>query len=135
MKKYKKTLLKVVQQYEAEQKPESNRDEQEFVQRAKNVFDCYYARAVVQDKLGSLTEEKMLQNIRESPTKIKNRFKHLIKRCEKYGVTLSNDNQLIIPDSVPKFIRDEFKNAEFSAALMYKDLGYEFQHRRHLENL
>lgn len=63
-----------------------------FFRRTKEVFKNYYRRIAAKDKLSGLSEEEMLRKIRESPKSIQKSVAGTLKKLEKYGVGLNEEN-------------------------------------------
>jgi hypothetical protein len=49
----------------------------------------------------------------------------LLKKLDKLGVYLNDDNKMVIPPGIPRFVKDMISTEEFKAALMYRDISFE----------
>ena len=50
-------------------------------------------------------------------------------------VHLSDNKEIQIPSGTPRKIKEMLKTSEFTAALMYRDIEYEYKHRSHLDTI
>ncbi len=61
----------------------------------------------------------------ESPKKIQNNLSKILKKLDKYGVKLNENNEIVIPPGTPRKLKEMLNTQEFMAALMYRDIQYE----------
>ena len=96
------------------------------------MFKVYYERAAIYDRLQGLTDQQIQAEIQNSPAKMKKRTRALVKKLEKLGVTLKENGEV----DYSQVKNDNLKNKlqsdpTIKAALMLKDLQFEFPHREH----
>ncbi|CAD8058497.1 unnamed protein product [Paramecium primaurelia] len=135
MDNYKKSLIKVVHHDDKPEETTHKQDEETFTERATNVFNCYYNRVATQDKLNGLSDKQILQNIRQSPSKIKNRLRKYLKVLQHYNVTLDDDAEFQIPEDVPENLRYQLEKGLFYITKLYDDIDFEYSHHEHLDTL
>lgn len=58
------------------------------------MFNLFYERAAIKDRLDGLTDKEIKNQIRDSPSKIKKRTRKLRKKLEKLGVTLNSNGSI-----------------------------------------
>ena len=52
---------------------------------------------------------------------------------QKYGVTLNSQNELEMPADLPAKLKKLLQSDEVIAALRYKEIQFEYDHRKHLD--
>lgn len=104
-----------------------------FVRRTEKLLKEHKERATISDGLKGLSDKEVIQKMREVPTKLKRDTKSLLKKLEKYNVTL-NEYGHVDYSGVPfPHIRKQLVAMDtlVKIALMQKDLDFEYP--QHLE--
>ncbi|CAD8070204.1 unnamed protein product [Paramecium sonneborni] len=135
MDNYRKSLIKVVHHDDKPEETTHKQDQELFKERATNVFDCYYRRVSTQDKLNGLSDKQILQNIRQSPQKIKRRLAKYLKILDQYNITLDDEGDFLMPEDVPEKIKNQIEKAIFYHAKLYEQIDFEYSHHEHLDTL
>ena len=103
----------------------------EFMDRTKNMFDQYYERAAVQDRLSGLTDQQISSFILDSPSKIKKRSDKLLKLLKKHDIKLNEDGSVYF-GNCPSHLQKKLEQEPLvKITLMEKDLQFEFPHREY----
>ena len=65
----------------------------EYFARSKKLLNSYYSDAFIRDQLAHLSDDMVVYNIKETPTRIKRRCKRLCQKLDKYNVILGENGQ------------------------------------------
>ncbi|EGR27566.1 hypothetical protein IMG5_194290 [Ichthyophthirius multifiliis] len=133
---YNRVLFKLQNQghktTEAKEEERKLSNSKEFIERNENMFKVYYQRAAIYDRLQGLSDQQIQEEVRNSPTKMKNRVRKLIKKLEKLNVVLRPDGTVDFSQVKNENLRAKLQeNLYVKYALMQKDLEFEFPHKEH----
>jgi hypothetical protein len=93
------------------------------------MFAKYVERATIYDRLQGLSDTEVLNQIRDSPSKIKNRTNKLLKKLDQFGVKLDKYGKVDFSAVTNHFVLKQLEaNPMVKIALMERDLDYEFPH-------
>jgi len=101
-----------------------------FVSRTENLIKAHRHRASLTDGLKGLSDNEIVQKIREVPTKIQRNTKSLVKRLEKLNVTLKEDGSVDYSQIPYPHVVKSLKKMDtlVRTALMQQDLKFEYPH-------
>lgn len=63
----------------------------DLVSKTKNLFEIYYQRASIKDRLNGLTDIEIQQSLMGSPKKVQNHVAGILKKLDKYGGIINID--------------------------------------------
>ena len=73
-----------------------------FLDRTEKLLQIHHQRAHIHDGLKHLSDNQLIQKVREAPTQLKRNARAFLKKVQKYGAKLDDYGELDLED-----IRDE----------------------------
>lgn len=105
----------------------------DFETNVRSVFEQFYETAATKDRLEGLRDQQIIDQIMDAPSKIKNRFRQLLKKLNKHGVTLTEDGQVDYSRvSNPRVKKLLMENPSVKIALLTQAIDFETPHKEHL---
>lgn len=65
-----------------------------FIERTERLLKIFHQRSHIHDGLKNLSNEEVIQRVREAPTKLKKSAQSLLKRLKRHGVKLDDNGDV-----------------------------------------
>ena len=102
-----------------------------FLDRTERMLQLHHQRSHINDGLKHLTDNQLIQKVREAPTQLKRSARSFLKKLKKYGARLHDNGDLdlsqVKEENVKKYL---LKNESLvRLTLMQADLEFEYPHK------
>ena len=119
---------------------EGNRESdilKKFGERSEMIMKFFHSFADIKDGISKLSDREIILKANETPQKLKDSFNRLLKKLEKYDITLNDQGRIDYESIKDKNALTWIKNNErmITTCLMCKDLDFEIPHKIKKEDI